>query len=50
MARKQETTDAAEIETVAMVRDPETNPEPYTANVHPDEVENYKAFGWAVKE
>lgn len=35
--------------TVAMVRDSATNPKPHAADVHPDEVENYKAGGWMVK-
>ena len=34
--------------TVAMVRD-ETYPEPRTADVHPDEVDNWKKFGWTEK-
>ena len=31
---------------ITMVRDPQTNPPPYRADVHPDEVENYRAAGW----
>lgn len=33
---------------VAMVRD-ETYPEPRSADVHPDEVENWKLNGWVKK-
>ena len=40
---------AATVATVAMVRDSATNPKPHAADVHPDEVENYKAGGWMVK-
>lgn len=29
-----------------MTRNPE-GPEPHTADVHPDEVENYSAAGWS---
>ncbi len=33
--------------TVKMIRDEEQFPEgPYTADVHPDEVENYRVGGW----
>jgi hypothetical protein len=38
------------INTVKMVRDAETNPKPHTADVHPDEVDNFKAGGWVVSE
>ena len=31
---------------VEMVRDSEAYPEPHTASVHPDEVENYASVGW----
>ena len=31
---------------VAMVRDAEIYPEPHTATVHPDEVDNYAQGGW----
>lgn len=31
---------------VKMKRDPEIYPEPHTADVHPDEVENYRPGGW----
>lgn len=31
---------------VKMVRDPEAYPEPHTADVHPDEVENYRVGGF----
>lgn len=34
---------------VTMVRDAEQFPASHTADVHPDEVENYKAGGWQVK-
>lgn len=37
---------AAEIAYVEMVRDPEMYPEPHTAQVHPAEVDNYRAGGW----
>lgn len=36
--------------TVPMVRDADTNPPPYTADVHPDEVENWQAFGWRLAD
>lgn len=36
------------VTTVAMVRD-ESYPEPRSADVHPDEVENWKQFGWTKK-
>lgn len=32
--------------TVRMVRDAEHFPEPHSADVHPLEVENFKAAGW----
>ena len=31
---------------VEMVRDAEIYPEPHTATVHPDEVDNYAQGGW----
>lgn len=35
------------VQTVKMVRDAEVHPEgPHSANVHPDEVANWKALGW----
>jgi hypothetical protein len=40
-------TAATEGKAVRMVRDPETYPEPHKADVHPAEVENFKAGGWA---
>lgn len=38
------------VATIAMVRDPQTNPPPYSADVHPDEVANYRAAGWRPKD
>lgn len=35
-----------EVEFVQMVRDHEMYPEPHTAQVHPDEVDNYRPGGW----
>lgn len=32
--------------TVRMVRDAEQFPAPHVADVHPDEVENYRTGGW----
>jgi hypothetical protein len=29
-----------------MVRDPNQYPAPHAADVHPDEVDNYRAGGW----
>jgi hypothetical protein len=42
------TTDEApeNIDTVAMKRDPDMFPAPHTADVHPDEVENWKLADW----
>jgi hypothetical protein len=37
-------------DTVKMVREAETNPKPHTADVHPDEVDNFKAGGWVLSE
>lgn len=34
--------------TVEMVRDSSTNRPPYRADVHPDEVDNYRAHGWQI--
>lgn len=36
------------VKTVKMVRDGATYPAPLTADVHPDEVENYKVGGWEI--
>lgn len=33
---------------VKMARDPESYPAPHTADVHPDEVENYRTGGFEV--
>lgn len=38
-----------EIAFVQMVRDEEQYPAPHTAQVHPDEVNNYQLGGWVVK-
>jgi hypothetical protein len=52
MAKKEDGTDdgaaqAAEpIAFVAMERDPRTYDAPHTAQVHPDEVQNYYSGGW----
>lgn len=46
MAKNQKQDEAKETNAVAMVRDSEQYPEPHSADVHPDEVENYKAGGW----
>lgn len=43
-----ETPKAQVTKTVSMVRD-ETYPDPRTADVHPDEIENWKLFGWTIK-
>lgn len=32
-----------------MVRDPEQYPEPHSAQVHPDEVDNYRPGGWEIE-
>jgi hypothetical protein len=37
-----------EIAYVTMTRDAELYPEPHTAQVHPDEVENYRPGGWEI--
>jgi hypothetical protein len=37
-----------EIAFVMMKRDPEAYPAPHTAQVHPDEVENYRPGGWEI--
>ena len=45
-----ETTEQAKVSHVAMYRDPQVYPDgPFSADVHPDEVENYKQGGWLVK-
>lgn len=36
----------AKDKTVRMVRSAEQFPKPHEADVHPDEVENFKAAGW----
>lgn len=42
---------APTVETVSMVRDAEQYPDgPHAADVHPEEVENYRAGGWTVAE
>ncbi|RIJ85005.1 hypothetical protein RSP822_18230 [Ralstonia solanacearum] len=41
--------DQDEIEFVTMVRDPEQYPEPHSAQVHPDEVDNYRPGGWEIE-
>lgn len=46
MERKKPKTEATASKLVAMKRDPEIYPEPHTADVHPDEVENYRAGGF----
>lgn len=38
--------DEGNIQFVMMVRDEEKYPEPHTAQVHPDEVQNYYSGGW----
>lgn len=37
-----------EIAYVTMTRDADQYPEPHTAQVHPDEVENYRPGGWEI--
>jgi hypothetical protein len=37
-----------EIGYVTMTRDAEQYPEPHTAQVHPDEVDNYRPGGWEI--
>lgn len=49
-ANEQEGTQDAKPQTVAMVRNPEEYPAPHSADVHPDEVQNYRVNGWVVKE
>lgn len=34
---------------VEMVRDAERYPAPHTANVHVDEIDNFKTCGWVLK-
>lgn len=43
---KSEPAAKAEAKLVRMKRDPDTYPEPHTADVHPAEVENYRAGGF----
>lgn len=38
--------DVVEVALVSMVRNPDQYEAPHEAEVHPDEVENYKAGGW----
>lgn len=38
----------SDIEYVTMTRDVEMYPEPHSAQVHPDEVENYRPGGWEI--
>lgn len=38
--------DSPAIRFVSMKRDSDAYPEPHTAQVHPDEVENYQLGGW----
>lgn len=40
----------SDIAYVQMVRDPEIYPEPHSAQVHPDEVENYRPGGWEIDD
>ncbi len=47
-AKSEPTIAAPEIELVKMVRDQDQAP--FTADVHPAEVENYKKGGWRVAE
>jgi hypothetical protein len=39
---------APQLQLVPMVRDGSHFPEPHTADVHPDEVDNYLRGGWVV--
>jgi hypothetical protein len=48
-ADKQEN-QSQEIQYVRMVRDSEAYSAPHEAQVHPDEVENYRPGGWEVAE
>lgn len=41
---------ASAVKLVVMVRDADQFPPPFTADVHPDEVANWQATGWLVKE
>lgn len=38
----------ASVQTVRMTRDPDLNPAPHEADVHPDEVDHWVAAGWSV--
>ena len=40
----------ATVETIAMVRDPNFYDAPHSADVHPDEVENYHVGGWVLAD
>jgi hypothetical protein len=51
MAKKQQDGEQKPAEqTVKMRRDPELNPAPHEADVHPDEVAHFRAHGWSVVE
>jgi hypothetical protein len=51
MAKKQDEPKAGDApQTVKMKRDPEFFPAPHTADVHPDEVDNWKKRDWVVAE
>lgn len=49
MASEEQADEAKESATVAMWRDPDMYPAPHECDVHPDEVENYRAGGWNAK-
>ena len=38
------------VELVQMARDPEWYPAPHTADVHPNEVENFAGDGWVLAQ
>lgn len=46
MAKKPTPKTEAAPKLVKMVRDSEAYPKPHTADVHPDEVENFASGGW----
>lgn len=48
MAKESKEDKEKTVKLVKMVRDSEE--EPHTADVHPDEVENYKKGGWRVAD
>jgi len=51
MAKLNNTAEKADTPTlIKMVRDAEQYPKPHSADVHPDEVENYLAGGWEVAQ